>query len=640
MKSLYLATMAAFAIVFGSGALAEPAFAPAYTDGMVLQRDQPIVIEGSARPGAVVSGAVGGVRSRTAATGDGRFRLTFPARQVSLQPLVVEIDDGTGSNRIEDVLVGDVYLCSGQSNMQHMVSEALDIHRTVKQSSDAHLRLLTIPKTTSALPRSDLESPIRWERAGPKTVESFSAACYFMGERLRADDEATPVGLIHASWGGSSALAWLSPASVERVFGSRVMDQLRLSASDPQAAVEAFAPEWYGWLRRLENGREPWGDSGNLAWTPVPDMTIWNEWRGTRLAQDPRAHVWLRKTFVLTEEQASQDATLELGAIDDLDFTWVNGEPVGTTFGWSFARTYNVPARFLRTGKNEILVHATNFGNAGGFSSPPRSLSFVSDRSIPSIAIGNGWEYSIAQRFENPPRAPWDSNKGMGVMHNAMIHPLGPMRLKAVAWYQGESDTGRDNYAELLAELFDGWRAQFGEQARMLVVQLANFGPRSDRTGPSRWAQLRQAQLDAVLADDEAALVTAIDLGEPNDIHPANKNDLGIRLALAAQGEPMPMPRSATMENGNVVVRFDGIDGALSSYSGHTVLGVELCPVEEDDSCRFTSAVVSGEKLVIERGQIGQPFKVRYAWTNSPIVNLFDNRGIAVPGFEIEIQQN
>jgi sialate O-acetylesterase len=236
-----------------------------------------------------------------------------------------------------------------------------------------------------------------------------------------------------------------------------------------------------------------------------------------------------------------------------------------------------------------------------------------------------------------PPRAPWDANAGIGVMHNRMVAPIGHYAMTGAAWYQGESDVGLPGYPEKLRELFAGWRRQFGDDMRMLVVQLANYGALESQPVASGWAEIRQDELDAVVADGNAALVTAIDIGEWSDIHPTNKIILGERLALAAQGEPMPMPERAVQQGDVITLTFSGVEGGLRAYGGAYPLGVELC-AQTQESCRFVPAQASGNTLRIWAD--GQPAtRIRYAWADAPVVNLYDGRDIAVPGFEVEIAQ-
>lgn len=625
------------AIALAAPAFAAPALDAGYGDHMVLQRGVPIVVAGTAAPGAMVEGELGGVKAISRAGVDGRFTLTFPARGETRQGQALTVTDPSGTTSRQDVLIGDVWLCSGQSNMELAVRNALNLWNELRLSPDDGIRLAMVEKATAAVPQRDFAKPLSWAAAAPATVEPFSAACYYMAKQLRADRPAVPVGLIHSNWGGSAARAWLDPVSVETLYGKQALDQLQLYERDPMAAAQAFVPQWYDWWRQNDAGREPWNDPAMLPWKPVPKISFWNEWKGTGLDTNPVANVWLRKSFDLTAEQAAQGGTLSIGALDDLDLTWVNGQPVGYTFGWGTERHYKVPASYLKPGRNEILIAVNNMWDTGGFFAGPDRLHF-DPGSGDTVPLGTGWDYSVGAVKGVPPRAPWDANAGIGVMSNAMVAPLGPMKLAGVAWYQGESDVGQPDYDVKLRELFAGWRRQFGPQARLLVVQLADYGSRTLGPVASAWAQLRQDQLDGVMADGNAALVTAIDIGEPTDIHPANKNDLGKRLAMAAEGKPMPMPQAAELSGETLTVSFAGVEGGLRALGGPYALGVEICG-ETQDSCRWAMPALWGDRMLIAVRD-GKPVtKIRHAWSDAPIVNLYDGRGLPVPGFELDVRQ-
>ncbi|MAK98963.1 MAG: sialate O-acetylesterase [Citromicrobium sp.] len=602
---------------------------------MVLQRGEPILISGTSAPGSTVEGKLGTDTASATTGSDGTFTLTFSARTASTDGISLTLRDADGETVLHDILIGDVYLCSGQSNMELSVNRALNTWNELRLSPDDGMRLLTVPKSTAAVPQTGFSEPVVWRAADADSVAEFSAACYYMGKQLRADHRDVPLGLIHSNWGGSAARAWFTPESVANMYGDEALAQLRLYQRDPLAAAQAFVPKWYDWWRANDNAREPWTDTSMLDWKPIPKFSFWNEWTGTGLDTNPQANVWLRQSIDLTAQQAAGEGSLAIGAIDDLDLTWVNGHPVGYTFGWGVERTYRVPAEYLHEGENEILIAANNMWDTGGFFAGPDRLSFTAANGD-TMPLGAEWEYSIGTVEGVPPRAPWDANAGLGVMHNYMIAPLGPMRLKGVAWYQGEADVGQPDYDAKLRELFAGWRRQFGPQTRMLVVQLADYGARHNEPTASGWAQLRQEQLEGVAADSNAALVTAIDIGEPNDIHPANKNDLGKRLAYAAEGKAMPMPRSAKFSGDKVVVTFTGIEGDLQALGGPFALGVEVCG-DTQASCRWAVPTLEGDRMVIGVND-GQPVsRVRYAWSDAPIVNLYDAREMPVPGFELPV---
>ncbi len=626
----------ALATLWPATALAGPVLDAGFGDNMVLQSGVPLTLSGRAGPSTEVTIAVaGGSSVSVRADASGSFVASLPAQPAATTPQSLVITDASGSTTYRNILIGNVFLCGGQSNMELSVERALDVWNQLRLAPDDGIRLLMIPKTTAPVPQAAFPAPVQWNAATSETVAPFSAACFYMAKALRKQDPSVPVGLIHSNWGGSAARAWYDPEGAAAMHGKADIDLLALYARDPYAAAQAFVPQWFAWWRKADNGREPWKNSALLDWKPIPKFSFWNEWKGTGLDANPRANVWLRKVITLTPEQARGEASLAIGAIDDMDLTFVNGHPVGYTFGWGVERTYRVPPAHLKAGRNEIMIAANNMWDTGGFFAGPERLAFTAANGE-RVPLGADWEFAQTSVTDVPPRAPWDANAGLGVMHNAMIAPLGKMKLAGVAWYQGEADVGQPAYDRKLAALFAGWRRQFGPQTRMLVVQLADFGERRSAPAESGWAQLRDEQRKGVAADANAALVTAIDIGEPTDIHPANKNDLGKRLAAAFDGRAMPMPDKAVREGGKVTVSFTGIAGALTVQCGPYPLGVELCAAE-GDTCQWVIARVEGSRLLLAVPDGMTPTRVRYAWADAPVVNLVDGEGMPIPGFELAI---
>jgi sialate O-acetylesterase len=624
---------AALASAVCSPAVAAPQLAPVWSDHVVVQRDAPIRVEGTAAAGERITGSFGDQTATARADARGRFALAFPARPASADPLTLTATGADGSATIvSDILVGDVWLCSGQSNMEWPLSASVGGAAAAQASADPGLRLLLVPKDTAAAPQTAFATPTPWALASPDSTPPFSAACYYMVRQLRRDLK-VPIGAINSNWGGSQIRAWLSPEAGARLYGVEQMALLAGFARDPLAAVTEFAPRWEAWWRDGTGGQEPWKNPDVLQWQPVPSITPWPGWTGTRLAEDTIGNVWFRHTLSLTAEQAAKGGTLAIGVIDDLDTTWINGRIVGNTFGWSTERRYPIPPGYLHAGANEIVFAASNSYGPGGFQSTPDTLAFTVNGGE-RIPLGEGWRYSIGRLREMPPRAPWDANAGIGVMHNRMIAPLGTFALKGAAWYQGESDVGVPGYADRLRELFAGWRQQFGAQARMLVVQLPNYETVAEKPVAAGWAEIREQERRAVAADSNAALIATLDVGQRDNLHPPDKLPVGLRLAAAALGKPMPMPLRARTDGAGIAVTFTGVEGGLHALSGPP-LGVELCG-ETQDTCRYATARVDGDRLLIASDGRGAT-RVRYAWADAPVVNLFDGRNLPVPGFELDI---
>ena len=616
-----------------SPALAEPQLTPIWGDHAVIQQGKPVVVEGVADPGETISGVLGGETATTMAGRDGTFALTFSAREASYDPLTLTVSEADGeSTGISDILVGDVWLCSGQSNMAFTVSAGLNGFNNIQASQDPFLRMLTVPLDTAAAPVREFGGEVSWQSASPETTGGFSAACYYMLEQLREELD-IPMGAVHSSWGGSQIRAWLTPEAGSEIYGADQMALLDGYAQDPLAAVTEFAPLWEGWWRDRK-GSEPWNDPDALTWQPVPEIAPWTSWGEG--APATVATVWFRHSVELTAEQAAAGGVLNIGIIDDLDATWINGHPVGINHGWSTEREYSIPAEFLHEGTNQIVFAGSNSWGGGGMQSSADRLSFTVNGGA-RISLAEGWRYSDGAISEQPPRAPWDANAGIGVMHNRMVAPIGSFAMTGAAWYQGESDVGIPGYPDRLRELFAGWRRQFGSDMRMLVVQLANYGTPTSEPAESGWAAIQQDQLASVVADDNAALITANDIGEWSDIHPTNKVLLGERLALGARRIAMPMPVRAVRQDGRYRVSFSGVEGALSSWSSATSIAFELCG-DAAGSCRYAMAVASGDSVYLTDDGLPAT-RVRYAWSDAPVVNTFDERNLPLPGFELEIEQ-
>ena len=629
------------ALLVAAAAYSCPAFAAAptlqlgavWSDHAVIQRGQPIVVEGIASPAARVAGTLSTEPAAAIADAEGRFALRFAPRAASVEPATLAVSAGDETVRVGDLLVGDVWLCSGQSNMEFPLTRALNGDMEVGLASDPLLRLLQVPKTIAYVPDRVFGKDTRWALAAPETAAPFSAACYFMARELRRA-RGVPVGAVHASWGGSKVTPWLDPDAGAALAGASDMALLALFAKDRLAAVTQFAPRWQGWYSGVTGGSQPWAKPDTLTWQSVPAVTGWLGWKDTPLAVKPIGTVWLRRQVTLTAAEAKSGATLALGVMDDMDTTFVNGHAVGNTFGWDEERAYHVPGAFLRAGVNEIMVAVTNTYGNGGFASPADRLALRLDggRAIP---LADSWRFAIAPTTAEPPRSPWDANAGVGLMHNRMIAPLGHFAMEGAAWYQGESDIGTADYPARMKALIAGWRARFGAGLKIALVQLANYGSPASAPVESGWGHMRDVQRRIVAEDPAAWLATAIDLGERTDIHPANKLLLGQRLAMGALGQSLPMPVSARRDAGGVRVTFSGIEGGLHSWSSNGAIGFELC--DTGGTCRFSPATVDGDAVVI-RSEGASPVRIRYAWADSPVVNLFDGRSLPVPGFELPVE--
>jgi sialate O-acetylesterase len=375
-------------------------------------------------------------------------------------------------------------------------------------------------------------------------------------------------------------------------------------------------------------------------------MRDWKSW-GVPELKHHDGMVWFRRTVAVTPEQAALGASLSLGAIDEVDETWVNERAIANSFGWGTERTYPLPAGVLRAGENSIVVNVTKTCCAGGMLGPPEhmALRFADGSTVP---LGGQWLYQIVpESMGYPPRSPWESIGGLSSLYNAMIEPLGPYALRGVAWYQGESNTGRaGQYQKLLAGLMSDWRRQFGAELPFLIVELPDYGPAPAAPVASDWASLREAQRRGVAADGRAALTVTIDIGDRQELHPPNKQEIGRRLARAARhlvyGENLspsgPTPTGAQRQSAGVLVSFTDVEGHLVAYSAKEPIGFELCG-DSQASCRFVNAAMQSDRSVLLDSAGGEaPTRVRFCWGDGPVCNLYDQSGLPAGPFELEIR--
>lgn len=627
-----------------------PLLHPMFQDHGVLQRDRPIAVWGDAPAGERVEVTLGERKVLTRAGKNGHWRADLPAMPAG-GPYTLSATTRSGrSKRAEDVMVGDVWLCSGQSNMEYSVSGVLGAAGEIGKANDPELRLMTIEKKTSLNPERQFPTPVQWQRATPETVRDFSAACYFMARDLRASQK-VPMGLIDASWGGTAIDAWRPESALVRDPAAREgLALLRAYRTDPAKASALFGERWMAWYRGKSGdaaGTEPWRADAPGEWEPLPSFEPWEKWGIADLAQY-NGMLWYRTEVTLTAEQAAKGATLALGPADDMDASFVNGVPVGVTYAWGVPRLYALAPGTLKAGRNVIAVAVVDTWAEGGLlgTADQRAIRFADGTSVP-LAGPEGWRWRLAPAgVGEPPHAPWEAIAGFSGIYNAMIAPIGPYGLRGAAWYQGEADAGSpDGYAGKLVSMMAAWRGQFGKpDLPFLVAQLSGWGPRVPKPVESGFSQIRDEQRQAVAADAHAALAVTIDLGDVVDIHPANKLDVGHRLARGAEAltyggtaSPSgPWPVEARYEGAVVRVRFTGADQGLATYSAAQPIGFELCGTAPG-SCRFATATLAGSDVLVAVGT-GAADRVRFCWGDSPICNLYDGTGLPATPFELPVR--
>jgi sialate O-acetylesterase len=628
-------------------AKAEPRLNNLFTDHAVVQRDRDVELWGTALPDEKVEISLSDKSVSTIADKAGNWRVTLPPMKAGGPYSLSAGSKDCEKQRLNDILIGDVFLCSGQSNMEMQVKASMSADGEIRRAEQPLIRMYTVPRATAATPRTALKTAGSWKIANPQNAEEFSAACYYFARDLQPHVN-VPIGLINSSWGGSAIEAWIGADSLEVLGKTKEIALLKAYAQDEKSAQMQFGKGWEAWWQRsFADAGQPWLDESETGWLPVPlPMRDWKKWGDTDLAQ-LNGMVWYRKSFVLTDEQTKTEAVLHLGAIDEIDMTWVNGKPLAHSFGWGENRDYALSAKMLRAGRNEVAVNVYSGWDMGGMFGPAEAIRLEMQDGT-SVALGDGWTFKKAPKGAgDPPRAPWLAIGGLSNIGNAMIAPLAPYGLRGALWYQGESNAGdAKSYRALLIALMKDWRVKFkNPELPFMVVQLPNFGQPVVAPSASGWSDLREAQRLAVLDDTAAGLTVLIDAGENDDIHPANKQIVGQRLARLARNMIYrqnvtangPVPLSAIRGAGGVVVRFSGFDGRLLAHGGRSLLAFETCGPDQA-SCRFVDAEIEGDSVRLPVGTSETVQRVRYCWGDAPVCNLYDAAGLPAGPFEMAIR--
>jgi sialate O-acetylesterase len=643
-------TFLSFADKYFSG---KPLLSSLFRDHSVLQRDQPVHVWGWSTPGDTVSVSLAGSSTTARADTNGRWLAALPAMKAGgPHTLSVRGESGAMASS-KDILIGDVWLCSGQSNMVLQVNRTLNSRAEIAHPAIDSIRMLTLDLVNRVTPLEDVASVNNWLPAAPDTVGEFSAACFYFARELQKTVN-VPMGMIQSSWGGSRIQAWMSAESLKSVGGNEEMlALLEAQAKDPRIGLARLSDYWESWWHAHGGDRmsaQPWGEASSVSsgWRSVPGKWgPWEEWGVPELASYDGI-VWYRTSFTLSAAQAAQAATLSLGPVDEVDTTWVNGKIAGYTSDPSANRNYSLEANTLHAGENTLAVSALDTYASGGMTGTAnqRHLTLADGTVIP---LNGEWKYAIAPSgMGPPPRAPWESTGGQTTIYNAMIAPLEPYTFRGVVWYQGESNTeDARNYAKLMTSWMADWRKRFdAPELPFLIVQLANYGDPPATPMESGWAELREAQRAVVARDRHAGLAVAIDIGERSDIHPANKQDLGRRLARAARhviyGESLapsgPVATRATRSGKDIVIQFDDVQGRLATMGSRDVIGFEVCG-SGAGTCQFIEGTPDGNRVKLTPADGAAITRVRYGWADSPICTLYDGSGLPAGPFELPVQQ-
>ncbi len=611
------------------------------SDGMVLQRDSNVKIWGWADEGEKVKISFNGKTYDAITAADGKWDVTL-SRLNAGGPYSMDIE---ADNHIilKDIMIGDVWVCSGQSNMELTMDRVKYRYPDVIAGSDnPAIRQFVVPDEYNfKQPEEDLKSG-RWASANPESIHEFTAVGFFFAKELYEKYQ-VPIGLINASLGGSPAQAWLSEDALkafpeyletaERFKDDTYIEQITNKDN-------AVSDEWYNRLYQidegLQKGQTPWFDATYDA-SQWAAMNVPGYWADHKLGP-VNGVVWFRKEINVPAFMTGKSAKLWLGRIVDADTTYVNGEIVGTVSYQYPPRIYDIPSNLLKSGRNIIVIRVINNSGRGGFvPDKPYELSTKEQ----TITLKGLWQYKLGAVMEPLPGQTFIQWQPLG-LYNAMIAPLLNYKIKGVIWYQGESNTGRPyEYQKLFAALIADWRAKWNQgDFPFLYVQLANFMETKDNPSESDWAGLREAQLKT-LSVPNTAMSVAIDIGEWNDIHPLNKEDVAKRLALAARklaygDEDVvysgPIYKSTQIDGSRIILTFTDTGGGLIARGGDELKHFAIAGA--DKKFVWAKARIEGDKVIVWNDDIASPAAVRYGWADNPEnANLYNREGLPASPF-------
>ena len=644
-KVLLVCTFALNVARAADSAPALPFLHPLFSDHVVLQRGVRVPIWGWTIPGTKVTVQFAGQTKIAMAGPTGQWMVHLDRMSVSTESRTLTVTGTAGGQNVtvHDVLVGDVWLCSGQSNMEMGIA-ACNATNDIAGANFPQIRLLTVPRLIATSPKQSLECS--WLPCSPETVNKglwggFSAAGFFFGRELYRQLN-VPIGLIHSSWGGTIAEAWTSAEGLDPLgdFNS-ALQQVASSQTGQKPDYDSVYEQWcdkndpgtiQGWAKP---------ESNVSGWKTV---TMPGAWEQVGLP-DFDGIVWFRRKFELPNDWANQPLKLGLGPIDDVDTTFINGTKVGQMNRYDLNRVYSVPAGILTTGVNTLAVRVLDTGGAGGLTGTPEQLFLkpASDTGLSAISLAGRWQMRDSaplSRLPAPPAVPDANNPNVvTVLYNGMIAPLLPFAIKGAIWYQGESNAGRAyQYRRLLPALIRDWRRHFGVgDFPFYIVQLAAWQATQPAPRDNDWAELREAQALTAKTVPHTGLALAIDIGDAADIHPKNKAEVGRRLALCALAETYgkkvefsgPWYKSMKVDGGSVRLSFDHVDGGLMAKGGE-LKGFAVAG--EDHKFVWARAEIDGKQVVVSAPEVAKPVAVRYGWDINPVCNLYNERGLpAVP---------
>lgn len=599
-----------------------------FNDGMVLQREQKIPVWGWADANEKIEIRFNKQIVNTKADRNGKWMVNLKAEKAG-GPFELLIK-GKNTIALKNVLVGEVWVCSGQSNMEFRVQQVLNAETEIKDSNYPMIRHFGVAQDMSISPKEDLKSG-KWAVCNKENVGGFTAVGYFFAKKLYAELK-IPIGIINASWGGTCSETWTSREAFENSNEFKEMIA-RIPQMDMDTFLETRKKTILDKLKKVQGfdvtmTNENQFKELNFSDANWPEIKLPSLWENQQIG-DIDGIVWMRKTIVLSAEQAQKEAVLHLSKVDDEDVTYVNGIEVGTNNNWNAQRVYKIPAGVLKEGVNVIAVRVSDYSGGGGIFGDSADLKLAFNNA--AIALDGLWKFNVIQV-----KVATSPNSYPSLLYNAMVNPLIPYAIKGVLWYQGEANAGRaEQYKKAFPLMINDWRQKWQQgDFPFYFVQLSSFDEFGGNSNiGSKWAELREAQQYTLETVSNTGMCVTTDIGDAKDIHPTNKQDVGSRLAAIALNKNYnqkviysgPKYESMDIKDNKIVLTFSSLGSGLMTTDKYGYIkGFEIAG--KDKFFYYAKAYVDDNKVVVYNDKVQNPIAIHYGWADDASdCNLYNN---------------
>jgi sialate O-acetylesterase len=642
----------AFLLMLAYTAMANVELPNILSSNMVIQRDTNTKIWGTANAREEVSVTFRGETAKTKADKNGAWHVSVATGKAG-GPFEIIIE-GNNTIKLENILVGDVWVCSGQSNMEWPLIQTNRGFEEVANANYPNIRLFKVEKNAAPEPVSETH-PANWKVCSPQSVEEFSAVGFHFGKNIHLET-GVPVGLISSNWCGTIIETWMSeemaktdPIMDEWLSGLKDFD-LEKMAKEQKRIFKAYHEE-------LEKAQKPdyahqyittgFDDSG---WDEFEQPMVWESYPGY---ENFDGVVWFRKTFEIPAGFNTENATISLARIDDTDITWLNEKRIGETYNqYNLLRKYEVPASTLKKGTNHLSIRVEDYSGGGGFHGAPSDMYISDGTNIVKLAGNWKIEKDATPVPKNPTTAEASAlnpNQFPTLLFNGMINPILNFAVKGAIWYQGESNANAveqaKRYDKQMRMLITDWRENWGNpELSFYMVQLANF--KAETTTPQNevWPYLREAQA-AVAKDQGVEMACIIDIGDADDIHPRNKTDVGYRLALNAlkldYGKNIvhngPRYSGSIIEGNKAVIQFDTMGSDLTTSNKYGYVNGFAVAGPDKVFYYAKASLKSNTEIVVESSEVEKIESVRFLWADNPgEINLYNSTGLPAEPFRTD----